>query len=218
MELKIGTVLTLEPTNTEKVEKFRCRVVEMEDNLLFIDYPVNVMTKKTAFLLDGSQFRATFMTEAKQSFAFQTEVLGRRGGTIPMIILSCPPEDEFIKIQRREYVRVETNTDVAIEFDGKYTQLVTEDISAGGVALILNRPVNFREGDEVQMTIVLPFLNGDIIYVVTSAKIIRFFEKNGIHLASVQFTDADEIDRQHIIRFCFERQLQLRKKEINDFA
>ena len=216
MGLKIGTILTLEPTYTERVEKFRCRVVEQGENIIYIDYPVNVVTKKTSFLVDGAQFRVTFMTNEKQSFAFNTEVLGRKGGTVPMIILTCPSPEEFLKIQRREYVRVESKVDVSIEFDGQFTPLVTEDISAGGLAVILNRPVNFREDDKVKLTIVLPFSNGDIKYVQTSAIVVRIFEKDGIHLASIQFTDTDDLDKQHIVRFCFERQLLLRKKELNE--
>lgn len=215
MELKIGTILTLEPTYTERVEEFRCRVVEQGENLIYIDYPINVVTKKTSFLVDGAQFRVTFMTEEKQSFAFNTEVLGRKGGTVPMIILSCPTPEEFLKIQRREYVRVETKADVSVEFDGQFTPLVTEDISAGGLAVILNRPVNFQEGDKVKLTIVLPYSNGDIKYVQTSAIIVRIFEKGGVRIASIQFTDTDDLDKQHIVRFCFERQLLVRKKELN---
>jgi c-di-GMP-binding flagellar brake protein YcgR len=216
MDLKIGTILTLEPTYTERVEKFRCRVVEQGENIIYIDYPVNVVTKKTSFLVDGAQFRVTFMAESKQGFAFNTEVLGRKGGTVPMIILSCPSPEEFLKIQRREYVRVETKVDVSIEYDGRFTPLVTEDLSAGGLAVILSRPVNFREGDEVKLTIVLPYSNGDIKYVQTSAVIVRIFEKGEIRLASIQFTNTDDIDKQHIVRLCFERQLQLRKKELNE--
>ncbi len=49
MEIKIGTQLLLEPTYTEHVEKFRCKVVEQQDNIIYIDYPTNVVTKKTAF-------------------------------------------------------------------------------------------------------------------------------------------------------------------------
>lgn len=216
MGLKIGTILTLEPTYTERVEEFRCRVVEQGENIIYIDYPVNVVTKKTSFLVDGAQFRVTFMTDEKQSFAFNTEVLGRKGGTVPMIILTCPSPEEFIKIQRREYVRVESKVDVSIEFDGQFTPLVTEDISAGGLAVILNRPVNFREDDKVKLTIVLPYSNGDIKYVQTSAIVARIFEKDGIRIASIQFTDTDDLDKQHIVRFCFERQLLHRKKELNE--
>lgn len=216
MELKIGTILTLEPTYTERVEKFRCRVVEKSENFIYIDYPVNLATNKTSFLVDGAQFRATFITDSKQSYAFNTEVLGRKGGNVPMIKLQCPPEEEFLKIQRREYVRVETKVDVSVEYDGRFTPLVTEDLSAGGLALILNRPVNFKEKDEVKLTIVLPFTNGDIKYIQTKANVVRIFEKDEIRLASIQFTDTDDIDKQHIVRFCFERQLHLRKKELNE--
>lgn len=49
MELKIGTQLTLEPTYTERVEKFKCRVVDRQDNMIFIDYPINTATKKSLF-------------------------------------------------------------------------------------------------------------------------------------------------------------------------
>ena len=216
MDLKIGTILTLEPTFTERVEKFRCRIVEQSDNVIYIDYPINVQTKKTAYLVDGAQFRATFMDEAKQSFAFNTEVLGRKGGMVPMICLACPPDDEFIKIQRREYVRVETNVDVAIEFEGNFMQFVTEDISAGGIAVVLNKPVAFQDGDTIKLTLVLPYTNGDIKYIQTSAVVIRIFNKDQIQVASIQFTDTDDIDKQHIVRFCFERQLQIRKKELNE--
>ena len=216
MELKIGTILTLEPTYTERIEKFRCKVVEQQDNIIYINYPTNMITKKTAFLIDGAQFRATFNTEAKQNFAFNTEVLGRKAGNIPMILLACPPEDEFIKIQRREYVRVETPVDVALEFNDQFYQFVAEDISAGGTALHLKSAVNFKEGDEVKLTIVLPFVNGDIRYVQTDAIIIRIFEREEVRIASVQFTDTDDIDKQHIVRFCFERQLIIRKKELNE--
>lgn len=217
MEIKIGTLLQLEPTYTERIEKFRCKVVEQRDNIIYIDYPTNVITKKTAFLIDGSEFRATFRTEDKQSYAFNTEVIGRKAGNIPMIMLHCPQEDEFIKIQRREYVRVETPVDVAVQFkDNKY-QLVTTDISAGGLALILKGNIAFQDGDDIKLTIVLPFANGDVNYVVSEATVVRIFEKDDKTIATIQLTDTDDIDQQHIVRFCFERQLLNRRKEINPF-
>lgn len=216
MELKIGTHLILEPIYKERVEKFRCRIVEKQNNFIFIDYPVNVYTNKVAFLVDGMQLRGTYSTTTKEHYAFNTEVLGRRAGNIQMILLSCPPKEEFIKIQRREYVRIETPVDVAIEFENQYYQFVAEDISAGGTAIHIKSPVGFKDGDQVKVVIVLPFANGDISYVETEAIIVRVFERDGIQIASIQFTDTDDVDKQHIVRFCFERQLQFRKKELNE--
>ena len=216
MELKIGTMLILEPTYTERVEKFRCKVVELSDGIIYIDYPINTITKKTAFLMDGTQFRVIFTTEEKQSIAFNTEVVGRQGGNIPMIKLTCPSEDEFIKIQRREYVRVETALDVAVEFGGRFTQYVAGDISAGGTLLQLRGAARFTDGDQIRLLLVLPYSNGDIRYVQTEGIVVRMFEKDHREFASVQFTDTDEVDKQYIVRFCFERQLQFRKRELNE--
>ncbi|MFJ7731129.1 flagellar brake protein [Lysinibacillus sp. NPDC097231] len=217
MEIKIGTQLELEPTYTERVERFRCKVVEQKDNIIYIDYPTNVATKKTAFLIDGSEFRATFRTEDKQSFAFNTEVIGRKSGNIPMIMLHCPKPEEFIKIQRREYVRVETPVDVALQYKDYKYQLVTTDISAGGLAVNLKGAVAFNDGEEVKLTIVLPYANGDVKYVITDATVVRIFEKDNKTMATIQLTDTDDIDQQHIVRFCFERQLVNRRKELNPF-
>ena len=215
MELKIGTMLILEPTYTTRNEKFRCKVVELQNNVIFIDYPINTETNKTAFLLDGAQFRVTFTTEKKESYNFYTEVLGRRAGNIPMIMLSCPPSEEFIKIQRREYVRVETPVDVAVEFEGRRYQFVGEDISAGGTAVFLKGPVGFKEGDVLKMMVALPFVNGEMRYVETDAMVVRIFEKDDVKIASFNFTDTDDVDQQLIVRFCFERQVLIRKKELN---
>lgn len=213
MEFKVGTMLILEPMYTETYEKFRCKVVETAEGIIYIDYPVNTATKKTAFLMDGSQFRATFNNEAKQSFAFTTEVIGRKAGNIPMIMLHCPPKEEFIKIQRREFVRVETPVDVAIEKNGNYYQYVTDDISAGGILINVTNGMNFAEGDNVNLLLVLSFANREIYYVNTIGHAVRIFEKDNKKLASIQFNDADDVDKQQIVRFCFERQLQKRRKE-----
>lgn len=212
MQLKIGTALTLQPTYTDRVEEFHCKIVEQNGNILFIDYPVNTVTKKTAFLVDGAQFRATFITEDKITYAFNTEVLGRQMGNIPTIMLTVPPAEDFVKIQRREFVRVRTAVDVSVEFKSVYYQFVTEDISAGGIALILNSDVPFNDGDPIKLTIVLPYTNGDIRYVKATANVIRIFEKDNRRFASIQFKEMDDIDKQYIVRFCFERQLMIRKK------
>lgn len=213
LEMKIGTVLTLAPiSETEKIEKFHCKLVERTDRIIYIDYPINTLTNKTAYLMEGSQFRVTFIDAEKTSYAFNTEVLGHKVNSIPMIMLSLPPDDEIIKIQRRQFVRVRTSIDVAVEFEQHYLQFVTEDISAGGLALILHSDVPFQEEDNIDLTIVLPFSNGDIHYIQTKALVVRIFELNQIQIASIQFVDIEDVDQQKLLRFCFERQLIIRKK------
>ncbi|GGG17369.1 hypothetical protein GCM10007425_09700 [Lysinibacillus alkalisoli] len=214
MELKAGTEFYLEPTYTDRVERFRCKVGETTNEAIFIHYPINTLTQKTAFFVDGMQFRVTYMVDNNSSYAFQTEVIGRKVvDQIPMLMLTMPKDEDVQKIQRREYVRVETAVDVAISIDGQHYQYVTEDVSAGGVALKLRNDTVLKETMEVLVTMVLPFTDGTISYVTTEATVMRIFEREPMRIASLQFTDTDELDKQHIVRFCFERQLADRKKQ-----
>ncbi len=217
MELKIGTNIILESISSDVKDRLRAKIVEQKNNILYIDYPTNIQTNKTSFLLEGGQYCVSFVDEAKNAFAFKTEVLGRIKNNIPMIMLALPANDQFIRIQRREYVRVATPVDVAVEYNQQNYQYVAEDISAGGLAINIPRIVPFKENDELQLIIVLPFSNSNegVKYVHTSARVIRIIEKDQRMLATLQFTNTDDVDRQYIVRFCFERQLQIRKKETN---
>lgn len=215
MEIKLGTSLILEAYDEESNERFKCKVIEQQDNMLYIDYPVSTETHRTAFLIEGTRFRVTFVDELKVGYAFKTRVVGRKKGNIPTIQLVLPKDEEFQKIQRREYVRVETPVDVAVFRNEQFSQYVAEDISAGGLAIVVSSLTEFQALERVELTIALPFENRaeGVRYVETTAEVIRIFERDGIFIVPMRFTETDEIDKQLIIRFCFERQLQMRKKE-----
>lgn len=215
MELKMGTSLILEPYNEDSDERFKCKVVDQKDNVLYIDYPVSTKTHRTAFLLEGTALRVSYIDEHKIGFAFKTSVIGRKIDNIPTIQLSLPPAEEFEKVQRREYVRVVTPVDVAVRRNGEFAQYIAEDISAGGLAIIASHKKEYVENEVVELVIALPFENRQegVRYVETTAEVIRVIDREGIIVVPLKFTETDEIDKQLIIRFCFERQLQIRKKE-----
>lgn len=215
MQLKIGTMLYLEQYDIDSDERFKCKVVDQKDNMLYIDYPVSTKTHRTAFLLEGTRLRASFLDELKVGFAFKTSVIGRKMSNIPTIQLLLPPKEEFEKVQRREYVRVETPVDVAVRHKGEFFQYIAEDISAGGLAIIANNKNEYVENEQVELVIALPFENRQegVRYVETTAEVIRIIDRDGVIVVPLKFTETDDIDKQLIIRFCFERQLQMRKKE-----
>lgn len=217
MDIKLGSNILLSPFDEDTDEKFKCKVVEHKDQVLYIDYPVSTITHRTAFLVEGTRFKATYIDDSKIGYAFKTTVIGREKGNIPTIKLTLPPDHEFEKVQRREFVRVETPVDVAVCREDTFSQYVAEDISAGGLAIVTNDATSFKPYEIVDLTIVLPFENraDGIKYVETSAEVIRVFERDGVMVVPLRFTETDEIDKQAIIRFCFERQLLMRKKETN---
>ncbi|MDV6377660.1 PilZ domain-containing protein [Sporosarcina sp. GW1-11] len=211
MRLTIGTVLTIEKDYTEESEKFKSRVVDIEDeNHFMIDYPINITTGKTAFFIDGTQLLVTFVDDYKMSFAFRTEVFSRMNRTIPMLKLKYPGDKELIKIQRREFVRVDTSLDVAVQSEDDSLQLVSLDISAGGLAVNMKSHEFFPLKESVDLLIVLHFSKQEIKYISCKASVVRNWEEAKRRLSSFKFDEIDEKDRQHIIRYCFERQLALR--------
>lgn len=209
MKLDIGTIVYIDKEYLKQGERYKSKVVDISNDSVMIDYPTNVTTGKTAFFIDGTQLLVSF-NDQYTSYAFKTEVIGRKKQGIPMLQLQYPGDDQLIRIQRREYVRIETAVDVAVSDENRTDTYTTIDLSAGGLALPVRNDGFLEENHLLSLLIVLPFVNRDIKYVDVTARIVRIWEKEGRKVASLQFEQIDEIDRQYIIRFCFERQLQSR--------
>lgn len=214
--LKIGDNLILDNKYSDNLEQYKCKLVERKGNDLYIDYPVNTKTNRTVFLLEGTPLKANFVTESGSHFYFDTEVKGRIKLNIPMVVLSYPGDERLIKVQRRQFVRVETSVDVAVySSKGEFAPFttVTDDISAGGSALLAGKNSGLKEGMEVECWFVLPMQNGEYAYRKFTGKIVRIIEGQGtMNKASVQFFGSSVNDRQILLRFCFERQLEMKKK------
>ncbi|GAE34531.1 flagellar brake protein [Halalkalibacter akibai] len=219
--ITIGSTIFLELQEMKEFEKktvrFRCRLVDRADSIYVVDYPINEETSKPSFFFDGTEFRAWFVASDDAVYAFDTEIIGRRKGNIPVLLLKDPGKDKYIRIQRRNYVRVETTADVAVhpinkEFPPFTT--VTIDISGGGCAILIPADTYLPESGELNLWLVLHMQSGDIVYVKAYCKIVRVFKPrpDARLRASLQFLDVDERDQQKIIRYCFERQLAVRRK------
>lgn len=214
--MKIGSLLTLELKYSDKYERFRCKLVERKGQYLYIDYPINIETKKTAFFIDGTQLKCSFVAEDGSVYLFESETIGRVRQNIPMIILSYPGDEQLIKIQRRQYVRVETAVDVAVHptnFEFKPFVTVTDDISAGGAAIITTNTLKLEQGTSLSAWLVLPMQIGEYFYFKFNAKVVRVIPLDDLHhKVSLQFTDVTPHERQALLRFCFDRQVVMRKK------
>lgn len=212
--LKIGITLLLEQTYAGEIEPLKCMVTELEEGTFYIDYPVKVKTGRPAFLVDGTQLKATF-TNSTGTFIFDTEVLKKVKGNIPMLQLLLPPVESFIKIQRRQFVRVETRVDVAIHpKNGEFVpfRTVTDDLSAGGVALRLANHMTIYDAPFIDLRMALPLHSGEISYLLLPCKVVRIAEeKNGVCILSAQFIEPSKHDTQIIMRYIFEKQVDLKK-------
>lgn len=216
--LEPGLVMTLEPFDgTDKKEEYRCKVVDMEEGKLFIDYPVHRQTHKTVFLMEGMQLAVSFLdpTASSAVFMFRTEVTGRVKRNIPMLVLHDPGLTNYVRVQRRKFVRVQKTMDIAVEVNGmRPFSSITEDVSAGGVTVVLPESVQIERGAEAKMYAVIPAQHAEPRYIEADAELVRIYhdEKSNRRFGSFQFKDLPYAEQQLLMRFCFEQQLQLRRK------
>ncbi|MGX1263933.1 c-di-GMP-binding flagellar brake protein YcgR [Rossellomorea marisflavi] len=206
---EVGMMLQLEQVGVEGT--YKCRVCELEDDTVLIDYPIHQNTGKSIFLINGTRLKVSFVLKDQTVLECKTNVVGRRMAEIPLIELERPSEEEFQRIQRRHFVRIEAPVDISLESEEKQIVTVTEDISAGGCAVILREDAGLLEEEEVDLFLVLPLQKAHQ-YLELKGRVNRIWEKDRRTLASIEFMSPDESHKRHIMRFCFEKQLDHRKK------
>ncbi len=219
MLLGVGLNIQLEkqPNGEEETVLYKSRVVDIQsEEAVLIDYPINLTTGKTVFLLEDTELSVVFVDEKQNAYAFRSKIEARVRDQIPMIQISYPGDESLKKIQRREYVRVETSVDISLEKeDGKNFNLVTHDISAGGVSIYMKEYSDEIEvGELVDLAFVLVSHNEPIQYGISDAKVVRKWEDEGRKIASFVFVDIEDKLRQQIVKFCFERQLIQRNERL----
>ncbi|MFP7477340.1 flagellar brake protein [Terribacillus saccharophilus] len=218
--LKIGGTLVLERNDIAKNEewsRYRAKVIDLREDTIYIDYPINEQTKRTDIFPLGTVFKALYVTEEEVAFTFETIIQGREMLKVPALKLSMPEHDEIRKIQRRQYVRIMTSTDVAIHSDeAGITPIssITLDVSGGGISMLLPEKHGFKEGMGVTLYLAYSLQKEGPAFLTASGSIVRIVRngKTGKIIASIRFDEIQERDRQAIIRFCFERQREQRKK------
>ena len=221
--IEVGTTIHLEPKRAVDQDEqlsnnFKSRIVDIEQGKLIIDHPMNEKTGKLGFFYEGFQFNAWFIGKDQAIYSFETAIQGRKRGNIPMFILDDPGVNTYIRTQRRNFVRVETSTDIAMHpKDIPFVPFtsVTADLSGGGAAIIIPNGRLLPQGGLVQFWIALNMQSGETHYVKAICKVIRIFSPSpdAKKRASLEFIDINEQDRQSIIRYCFEKQLQLKRNE-----
>ncbi|WP_440895752.1 flagellar brake protein [Amphibacillus sp. Q70] len=215
--VKIGTMLTLEYDHEqEEIQRFRCRIVEQKGAILYIDYPINTQTGRTDYFPKGTFFSAYFVGKDQAVYKFHTEIVDRKREKVPMLLLRFD-QNELKKVQRREYVRVDANLDVAISDpndEEKEFTTVTKDVSGGGISVILPEGIQIEPTTALDLVIVLCSKDDEIDYIFARAEVIRTYEKTkeSKKILSMKFINIYERDRQLMIQYCFETQLKERRQ------
>ncbi|MEK6454587.1 flagellar brake protein [Caldifermentibacillus hisashii] len=216
---KLGTILTIEKVNDDQFQRYKSKIMDFDEDTISIDYPVELHSNRMLYVMNGEQLKISFVEEeSEQAYQFITMVIGKRKETIPLLVLSCPKQEDIVRIQRREFVRINYAIDVAVhplynEFAPFNT--ITNDISAGGASIFVPKNIPISQHQEILCWFVLPRRSGEYHYLKFTCEVVRIIDYNETRkILSLKFLNNSQKQEQILLQFCYEAQVALRKKEI----
>lgn len=199
---------------SEEEIEYRSRIAELEEEAFLIEVPIGENTGRLKRLYVGDELSVYFMSGDGIKNYFYTHVLGFKEDVIRMVRVSRPAAESIMRIQRRSYLRVNADLELAARTEeGRRFLVRTEDVGGGGASFMTDSKVPLKVGDPLECWLLLPYRNGATEHAGFKAEVVRMKElESGRELAMLKFTSISDGERQKIIRYCFERQFDFRNR------
>lgn len=213
---KINDILFIQVNSVDEEEaqkEFKSRIADVRDDVMSIEVPIEIKTGRFKKLYTGDELSIYYMSEGGVKNYFNTQVVGLKREAISLVLIRKPNPEAIAKVQRRTFLRVPAELEVSVQLANLHQFLaITEDVGGGGISMScdVKEPVNPK--DVVSCWLLIPYRNGTVDHVPFKAEVMRIKElETGRKLVMLGFTEISDADRQKVIRYCFERQLELRK-------
>ncbi|MNJ61631.1 PilZ domain protein [compost metagenome] len=154
------------------------------------------------------------MTDQGVKNYFNTYVLGFADDIVQLVRIRKPELETITKIQRRHFLRVVAKLDIAVKLkdDTRFVAL-TEDVGGGGVSLLTEGKYRISEGEQLYCWLLLAYKNGSIDHVPFEAEVVRTKKlETGRIMLMLKFVSISDMERQKLIRYCFERQFDFKNR------
>lgn len=191
----------------------RSRVADMNGNALFIEVPLDEKTGRLYRARDGEEFLVTYYTAEGVRHQFSTTVSGFRKDGVSLVEVKLPSLEAISRDQRRNFLRVESQLEIAVRIGDKVRFVaLTSDVGGGGVSFRCERKWPIVPNLKLNCWLLIPFRSGSVAHAQFAAEVIRVQEAEPNHYqVMLRFTEISDTDQQKVIRYCFERQLDFRK-------
>lgn len=208
--LSVGQNLQIEPISEEKLDTFHAEVLHFDEhtNQFTIGHPIEQVRMNQDELNENMLFNVLLIEEDGEVYQFESKLISKDSHHY-FLKLQLP--DQFKRVQRRAYVRVDINVKTIVHLDKDY-ETKTKDLSGGGMSITLPKEVSLKVDDSLNTSLYLT--NGDqVTEVKTNNKIVRLEEKDNLLYVYLQFDEIDEADRTKIVQYCFKEQLEEYRKQ-----
>jgi c-di-GMP-binding flagellar brake protein YcgR len=198
----------------EAKEELKARIADVLDEYILIEIPIYFKTGKLKRLYVGDEISAYYVTEGGVKNYFVTPVLGFREDVLKLAVIKRPEPEAIATVQKRNYLRVPAELEIAVKIS-EYIQFtgMTDEVGGGGISFLCDKDVSIQVNALASCWLPVPFKSGKVDHVPFMAELIRIKPaENDLVIVMLRFIDITDHDRQKIIRYCFERQLDFRKK------
>ncbi|MFD2611992.1 flagellar brake protein [Paenibacillus gansuensis] len=214
---RISQILHIQVASLDEEEsrqEYKTRVSDIHDNYISIEIPMNEATGRLKKLYIGDDLSVVFITEGGVKNYFNSYVLGFKEDGIRQVIIKKPDMDAISKIQRRSFLRIQAQLEIAVHLSGGVRFLaLTDDVGGGGISFLCDPQWPLKMGGRLSCWLLIPYKNGTVEHANFTAEIVRVKPlETGKQLIMLKFIEISDTERQRIIRYCFERQLDFRKK------
>ncbi|CAM2803176.1 flagellar brake domain-containing protein [Paenibacillus sediminis] len=195
---------------------YKSRVADIEEQSILIEVPMQENSAQLMHPYMGEELSVYFVSEDGAKNYFNTYLMGFKEDTIRLVRISKPKPEEITKEQRRSFLRVVASLDLAVRMpDGTRFVAQTEDVSGGGVSFFCERDYAVVVGQKISCWLLIPYRNGSVEHVPFQAEIVRvkpLESGRSRKIVMLKFIHISDMERQKIIRYCFERQFEFRNR------
>ncbi|WP_440109878.1 flagellar brake protein [Paenibacillus sp. QZ-Y1] len=214
---KINEILYIQIASAdekEEIKQYKSRIADTDDNSFLIEVPMQQGSSRLKRLFFGEELSISYITEEGVRHYFNTYVTGFEEDVIRLVRIRKPLPDDITKIQRRSFLRVHANLEMAIQAEDLSRAVgLTEDIGGGGLSIYGEPDFPITEGQTLKCWLLVPYRNAAIEHANFEAEVVRVKTlETGRLLCMLKFVQITDLERQKIIKFCFERQLDYRTK------
>lgn len=208
---KVEIELTDSVKANQSPEKFPSRVEDMNEDSIVLASPIK--DRVPVFIPVDGRIDVSF-TDSSGSYMFSTRVQKYLRELVNQIVVAKPKE--LVRIQLREYVRLNVNLDIRIAFtkggDFFEHEGITNDLSGGGCRVVIPDHLVFDHNQEVSFSMELNkktiIGKGRIIW----QRVEREIDKPDRVLIGIQFEKLSEDNVKFIMQYVYLQQIEFRRK------
>lgn len=207
--LNVNQLVEIYTSRTLRGPHYRSRIEEIAPTHLTIAMPFD--KGFPVFMAPGATIYGKIITDSAP-YLFSSHFIEKQMTPVPIWMIAVP--NELVKIQQREFVRIDaklhvTATMIEQEEESTPIKLLVNDISGGGIRLVCPHP--YPIGTNLLLAFELP----DEEYIETIGQVVRVEQPQPdrtLFWIGIKYIGMKERERNKIIKYVFQKQLERHRR------